>query len=200
MPESIEPGAASHEREPGDDDLVVRARNDRAAFAALYRRYVTAIHRYCYRRLGNREAAEDATSQTFARALASLPNYRQRDNGSFRGWLFTIAHHVATDMLRADRPQAALDEAWWIADESPSPEQAALDGEDRRLVQALLITLPPAERRVVELRLAGLTSAEMAAVLGKTRNAVDVAQLRAVRRLQALLPAPGSEEVIRGRR
>src|SRR5688500_15159175 len=78
----------------GDATLVSQAREDRQAFAALYERHVAAVFGYCYHHLGSREAAEDATSLIFTRALAALPTHR---GSSFRGWLFGIAHHVVAD-------------------------------------------------------------------------------------------------------
>src|SRR5262245_60361601 len=79
--------------ETGDDDalLVMRAQAEPSAFTVLYDRYVEAVYRYCDRRLGDRTAAEDATSVIFTRAFVNLPKYRA---GTFRGWLFTIAHNV----------------------------------------------------------------------------------------------------------
>src|SRR5918994_892011 len=84
-----------------DPDLVARAQLDPRAFALLYGRYLDPVHQYCYRRLGTREGAEDATSQVFERVLKALPAYR---GGIFRAWLFTIAHNVVTDSYRAARP------------------------------------------------------------------------------------------------
>lgn len=89
-----------------EDALVARAQGDRHAFAELYRQYVPAVYRYCLRRLGSVEAAEDATSQIFTQALVALPQYRP---GSFRAWLFTIAHHVVVDAVRRRRPTATTD-------------------------------------------------------------------------------------------
>ena len=92
--------AADDPNETGETDaaLAVRARVDREAFAALYARYVDPVYRYSLSRLGDREAAEDATSQVFVHALAALPRYREQ--GSFRSWLFAIAHNVVTDAGR----------------------------------------------------------------------------------------------------
>src|SRR6266508_1165199 len=93
-----------------EDDavLVVRAKADRQAFAPLYLRYVDPIYRYCYRRLGTTEAAADATSQTFAKALNGLPGCRET---AFRSWLFAIAHNVLVDSFRAQPPDLPLDAA-----------------------------------------------------------------------------------------
>src|SRR4051812_26148265 len=67
---------------PRDDEaLVAAAQVDRAAFAPLYQRYADPVFRFCYRRLGDRALAEDATSRVFERVLAALSRYRQ-DKGS----------------------------------------------------------------------------------------------------------------------
>ena len=182
-----------------DDEgsLVEQARHDRRAFTPLYRRYVGPIYGYCYHRLGSREAAEDATSLVFAKALASLPGHR---GGSFRGWLYGIAHHVVADALRARGPDESLDAAASAVDAAPSPEEVALIEEERWALRTVLAHLLPEQRRVVELRLAGLTSAEIGQVLGRSRGAVDVAQHRAVGRLRTLLGVmAGPQEGHRGR-
>lgn len=84
--------------ELSDEQLAARAQHDPNAFAPLYQRYVRPIYAFCFQRLGTRELAEDATSQTFVKALAALPGYRA---GSFRAWLYTIAHNVVIDVHRA---------------------------------------------------------------------------------------------------
>lgn len=174
--------------EPDDTDaaLATRARTDRAAFGVLYDRYVGRVFAYCYRRLGNRQAAEDATSVVFVKALAAMSNYR--DNGpSFRSWLFAVAHNVLADIGRAYQPDRPLDEASSLAASTPGPEEDALAEERGRELRALLMRLPADQRELVELRLAGLNDAEIARVVGRSHGAVRVAQHRAVRRLRDLM-------------
>jgi RNA polymerase sigma-70 factor (ECF subfamily) len=174
----------------GADDaaLVTGAQRDPAtvpaAFETLYRRYVDQIHRYCYRRLGNREAAEDATSQVFMKALITIRTCRPE---GFRPWLYGIAHHVTTDHRRSQRPVAPINAAGEVPDAAPTPEDAALAAEAEETVVQLLARLPVDQRRVVELRLAKLTSAEVAQVLGRSLPAVKIAQVRAYARLRGLL-------------
>jgi RNA polymerase sigma-70 factor (ECF subfamily) len=169
---------------------VARAQADRQAFALLYRRYLDPVHQYCYRRLGSREAAEDATSLVFTKAFASLPAYRA---GSFRSWLFTIAHHVITDDLRARRVVVDLEAAGDVLDRALSPEEVVVAAEASSAVVQLLAQLPAGQRRVVELRLAGLTGREVAEVLGCSLGAVKIVQVRAYRRLRGLLAEPVRE-------
>src|SRR5687767_14154323 len=94
-------GRSSLEADLDEADLVASAKRDRAAFAALYRRYVEPVYRYCDRCLGNRDAAEDATSLIFTKALAALATCR---DDRFRSWLFTIAHNVIVDMRDEQHP------------------------------------------------------------------------------------------------
>jgi RNA polymerase sigma-70 factor (ECF subfamily) len=178
-------------------DLVERARWDRRAFAPLYRHYVAPVYGYCYHRLGTKEAAEDATSLVFAKALTSLPSHH---GGSFRAWLFGITHHVVADALRTRGPDEPLDAATVVGDASPSLEELVLVDEDRRLLRHLLAQLPPGQRHIVELRLAGLTSAEIGLALRRSRGAVDVAYHRALVRLRTLVgDAANAQEEHRGR-
>ncbi|MEA2585887.1 MAG: hypothetical protein QOF33_3972, partial [Thermomicrobiales bacterium] len=171
-------------------ELVALAQRDRRAFASLYTRYFDAVYRYCYRRLGIPELAADATSQTFAKALAALATCRGE---TFRSWLFAIAHNVLTDRFRTDRFDLSLESAAEVADAAPSPEDLAVVAEERSTLVRLLVQLQPEQRQILELRLAGLTSKEIAAALGRTPNAVDQAQFRAVNRLRALLAASGQD-------
>jgi RNA polymerase sigma-70 factor, ECF subfamily len=182
----------------GDARLVALAKSDPRAFAPLYARYFDPVYRYCYRRLGHPEAAADATSHVFAKALAALPGYRE-DAPSFRSWLFAIAHNVITDDLRARRPVAPIEAAAHIAATGPSPDEVVLTGEAGRTVHTLLARLPPEQRQILELRLAGLTGPEIAAALGRSLGAVKIAQVRAFARLRATLDS-ASAEVTEGRR
>jgi RNA polymerase sigma-70 factor (ECF subfamily) len=165
---------------------VRRAKRDPRAFAPLYARYFDPIYRYCYKRLGNSDAAGDATAQIFAKALAALPRYRD-DAPSFRSWLFAIAHNVIADDLRARRPVFPLDAAADVAASDLSPEEVVLANEAGSAMQALLGYLPPEQRRVLELRLAGLTGPEIAAVLGRSLGSVKITQVRAFSRLRGIV-------------
>lgn len=178
--------------EPDDAVLAARAAVDPMAFAPLYSRYVRPIYRYCYRRLGTHEAAEDATSQTFVKALGAIGRFEDQREGSFRSWIFTIADRVVTDVYRKRRPEFDLTAAASVANDDLGPEELAVAGETRLRVQALLHSLPDEQRRVVALRLAGLSGPEIARVLGRHPAAVKSTQLRAYARLRSLL---GREEM-----
>lgn len=181
-------------RDPGIGELTLdhvlahRALTDPDAFAELYQRYLTPIYAYCYRRLGTQEAAEDATSQIFTRALEALPSFRSTH---FRAWLFTIAHHTVIDTYR--RHPRTVDIAM-VEPQLPTIrfDEATLAGIEMESLYGALDQLTNDQRQVVELRLAGLTGPEIREVLGRSRSWVDTTQFRAIQQLRKVLI---SEEV-----
>ena len=82
------------------------------------------VMRVCRALLGPADA-EDAWSETFLSALRAYP--RLRPDSNVRGWLVTIAHRKAIDILRgaARRPLPVGE-----APEVPSHDRSNLDGND----------------------------------------------------------------------
>lgn len=187
-PRNIDSGPADAD----DARLVLAAQADRRAFAPLYERYVTPIYRYCYHRLGNQEAAEDATSLIFTKALGALPRY-QPEGGSFRSWLFVIAHNTIADDFRRLRPVASLPDAGFPVGH-PGPEARVIAALEQAELHRLLAELPDDQRRVMELRLSGLSSPEVGQILGRGPTAIRSLQFRAVARLRSRLAQDSREK------
>ena len=78
--------------------LAAHLQGDRAAFAALMARHERRIYGLCFRVLGNREDAEDATQETFIGALRRAASFR--GEAAFSTWLYRIAVNAATDQAR----------------------------------------------------------------------------------------------------
>jgi len=185
----IESPSQTAEPPPDDEpEWIAAAQHHRSEFTPLYRRYAAPIYRYCYRRLGNRESAEDATSQTFVKALAGIHRFEGPPSG-FRSWLYTIADRVVTDIYRRSRSQTEIDEALELQSSEPGPESTAIAAETGRNIQAMIERLTPDQQRVVALRLAGLTGPEIAAVIDREHQAVKSLQFRAYSRLRRMLSA-----------
>lgn len=183
-----------------DTDLahVLAAQQDLRAFAPLYERYHPIVYHYCLRRLSNPEAAADAASLVFIRAVAALNRFRpdpKREGSTFRSWLFTIAHNVVVDQHRRARPAVSLDQQ--IGSETigstlvstyVTPEEHALLQDDAGRVHRWLEHLPDRQRTIVELRLAGLSGEEIAQSLGMSLSAIKSAQFRAYTTLRSIIP------------
>lgn len=175
---------------PPDDELVRAAQLALPAFELLYQRYVNDVFRFCQRRLHSDADAADATSAIFTRALMNIKTCQP---ASFRSWLYAIGRNVVTDHYRALHPTEALGESFDLPDLAAGPEELAIQDDEQRSLQRVLRSLSDEQRSVIELRLAGLTGNEIADVLGKTRNAIDQAQFRAVTRLRELLAPPAMQ-------
>jgi RNA polymerase sigma-70 factor (ECF subfamily) len=164
-----------------DDAVLAReASHNTDAFSALYRRYVTPLYRYLYRRLGNVKDAEDLTAQVFADALEGLSTYRER--GRFSSWLFTIAHRRLIDQYR-QQDTTSLDE---ISDDSPGLQAAFEQNETRAHLAQLIGKLDQDRQELLHLRFAaGLDFAEIAAVLKRSEGAVKMSLYRTLDWLKA---------------
>ena len=169
--------------EPNDAELVIAARANPRAFIPLYERYLGPVYRYCYVRLDSHEAAEDATSDVFLKALAGLPSLRGQ---TFAAWLFRIAHNVVVDIYRRRQPVQPLETAEGQSDPTQTPEADVEARVGREALYAALAQLPDEQRAAVELKLAGWSGEQIAAALGKSQAAVKMHRYRALDRLRTL--------------
>jgi len=171
-------------------------KGDPAALARFVDQVQGPLLGYLCRMVGDRGRAEDALQETLLRALRALPKWRPE--GSFEGWLFTIARNCAMDLLR-ERPVVSLDgedrPGDSIAGEDDPPDErvdrAILTG---RLHEALA-GLPPEQREVVSLRVyGGLSFKEIAKSTGCPINTALGRMRYALLNLKKALAGAGVEE------
>ncbi|MCI0632547.1 MAG: RNA polymerase sigma factor, partial [Actinobacteria bacterium] len=144
------------------------------------------------------------TQEAFVKAWRALGRFRP--GASFRPWLLRIVANQARNTRRGAgrRAHLALRASGHrpSGDAVPSPEEAVLADERRRIVLTALETLPEADRDVLSCRyLAGLSERETATALGCRPGTVKSRTSRALDRLRAALGTAGfteSEEVLRG--
>jgi RNA polymerase sigma-70 factor (ECF subfamily) len=107
--------------------------------------------------------------------------------------LFQIAHNtLATWRRKQTTAPITVENVPERMDPSPSPATVALDGEEKRLVWALVSKLPLRQREVLALRyLEDLEVGEISAITGKTRGAVRILLHRARNGLRSALEEGG---------
>ncbi|MEU3957353.1 RNA polymerase sigma factor [Streptomyces achromogenes] len=83
--------------------MIVRSRDEPAAFAALFDRHADAVHRYAARRLGG-EAADDLMAETFTTAFQQRHRYdpARSAGADARPWLYGIATNLVSRHRRAE--------------------------------------------------------------------------------------------------
>ncbi|MFE0591433.1 ECF subfamily RNA polymerase sigma factor, BldN family [Micromonospora echinospora] len=175
--------------------LVERAKAGEAeAFGLLYDRYVDTVFRFVYFRVGNRQLAEDLTSDTFLRALKRIGSFtwQGRDLGA---WLVTIARNLVADHFKSGRYRLEVTTGDVMdadrEDRGPegSPEAAVVEHITNVALLTAVKQLNPEQQECIVLRfLQGFSVAETAKAMGKNEGAIKALQYRAVRALARLLP------------
>ena len=153
-------------------------------FQTLYQENLGLIYRYVYSKVGNREEAEDLTSQIFIKAVRGVD--QERGMQSIQKWLFQVARTTIADYWRAyyrisTNSLEELLEAGW---EGPADEEpAAATNQPAERVKRILQALPQHYREVLTCRfLLNLSIKETALNMGLTEANVKVLQFRALKR------------------
>jgi RNA polymerase sigma-70 factor (ECF subfamily) len=144
---------------------------DLASFEQVVVLYERLVLRLAQRLLPDRELAQDAAQEVFLRLHSKLGKFREeKDLGP---WLYRITVNICHDLRRRAKPNLALELAPLLQDRGPDPEQSALFAQQRELIAAALEELTPRERDAIVLRdLEGLSTAEVARILGSTQATV----------------------------
>jgi RNA polymerase sigma factor (sigma-70 family) len=168
------PAQAGHDTATDADLARGLIDGDGACFDALYRRYARPVHDYALGIVKSRALAEDVTQATFLRAFEQRSSLR--DPKAVRGWLYRIAHSVALNQVTRGVRTTEIGEDAPVESNAPGPEQLAEQDEMVRLVWDAAASLEPRQFTVLDLSLRkGLTSAEIAVVLGVDRAAASLA-------------------------
>ncbi|MDB4959919.1 MAG: family polymerase sigma factor [Myxococcales bacterium] len=133
----------------------------------LYRAYGPVIYSRCRRLLGDHEAAEDATQETFMRVYRHID---KADSGEARNWIYRIATNYCLNEIRNRKRRPAP------ADHEPDEmlgEDLAVVLADRDLVARIIDRSPQKLRAVAWLHhVDGLDQSEVARVLDVSRRSV----------------------------
>jgi RNA polymerase sigma factor (sigma-70 family) len=183
-------GSGVYARRDGGPSLAPSQDDD---LERIFTLFLDPVHRFIYTRVGNREDAEDLTSQIFLKASTQLDS--SRTEASVASWLFTVARTVLADhwrrYYRAPVPLELNDNL--AAHPTETETGSASTAGSERVVQAVLQALPPRYQRVLELRfLEGYSIDEAAEEMNVTPGNLKVLQHRALARAAAL-DFPSSE-------
>jgi RNA polymerase sigma-70 factor (ECF subfamily) len=160
--------------------LVEAAQQDPACFVDLYERHFEMVYAFITRRVRDRSAAEDLTSEVFHKALANLKRYESRGT-PFSAWLVRIAANAVTDHSKRQAREVLG------SDQEPAPiaQPDLASVEDQARLFRLVQMLPADQRRVVVDRFVEQRSIrEIAQQLGRSEGAIKQLQFRALQSLR----------------
>jgi RNA polymerase sigma-70 factor, ECF subfamily len=163
-----------------------------AAFAVLWRDANPVLLRYL--RVTAPDGAEDIAAETWVQVVRGLPGF-QGDESAWRSWLFSIARRRAIDEGRRRSRHPVTAYAELPAAHEPRTEDAgaqALENLGTEAAIRAVSALPPLQAEVILLRvLAGLDTAAVARLVGRSPGAVRIAAHRGLRRLAQTLAETG---------
>lgn len=157
---------------------------DKQVFQSFYQENLGPIYRYVYSKVGNREEAEDLTSQIFMKAIHSIEYTRSPQ--STRNFLFQVARTTIADYWRVhyrlsmSSLEVLLETGWeGPAENEDEPSEFSSMAD---YVQCILQALPERDREVLTCRfLLGLSIRETAVRMGLTEGNTKVLQFRALK-------------------
>ncbi|MCZ6469679.1 MAG: sigma-70 family RNA polymerase sigma factor [Thermodesulfobacteriota bacterium] len=178
-----------------DETLVKVFVNEQSedAFTELVNRYSDKVYRLAYRITGNPDDAEEVLQEVFIILVEKLNTFRQESR--FSTWLYRVAANASYMFLRGGKKdkesQVSFDDykpyndhgaLEGVADKdwSDIPEYKLLSIEGTQLIEKAINKLPEDYKIVFHMKdVEGLTSREIAKVLGLSLPAVKSRVLRA---------------------
>jgi RNA polymerase sigma-70 factor (ECF subfamily) len=178
-----------------EDTLVRMRRGDPDALGTMISRYQHRLYRYLLRLARDPAIADDLFQQTWLRVMERIGRYDARRN--FDAWLFSVAHNLAVDFLRAKRGEI-LDRSDEddpppsdrLAGSDPDALERLLDFERGAMLTACIQELPAIHREVLTLRFEeDMKLEDIAAVAGIPLSTVKSRLRRALEGMREAMEA-----------
>lgn len=182
-----------------DQQLVEKAlTGNKKAWLELISRYEQSIFNYAMRMTSQSHDAKDLMQEIFISVFNSLHSFR--GEGSFKAWLFRIAHFRSMDFYRRKKPNVSLDDSPELIDSridecmgdsgvgSVNIESQLIGQQSQKALLNTMQQLPFNQKVVIELKFFGqFTFDEIAQQLGVSTNTVKSRLYAALGKLKTIL-------------
>ncbi len=148
----------------------------------LIEQYATPLLRVCCLRLGDRQLAEDAVSETFFKVYKGLPQFR--GDASYKTFILRVAENVCRDMLRRRKARHAEYE---VEFDEAAEQCAEAEVYDNSLFEAVRALPDKLKTAILLYYYEDMNEHEIARVLRITPSAVSRRLTEAKRRLREML-------------
>jgi RNA polymerase sigma-70 factor (ECF subfamily) len=161
-----------------DAQLLERfTRGEEAAFEELFLRHYNQVYRVAYGLVGRSDEAEDLTQETFV-ALYHQPPQIALD-ASVGAWLCRVALNRGYNLLRSERRTRERLERLAEPPDMIDPQAELVRAEEQARVREVIAQLPERQAKLLLLRHAGLSYAEIATALSIAPGSVGTLLARA---------------------
>jgi len=170
-----------------DEETILKAKDDSAAFRPLYEKYYRSIFLFVLHRTGDKEVSADITSQVFLKALLGLEKYQIRGL-PFSSWLYRIAINECNSFFRKNNTARMV----MLEDQHATRVYQEMFGDSleeelKHKLPFILEKLKPGELHLIELRfLEGRAFKEIAEILNITETYAKVRTYRVLDKLKKL--------------
>lgn len=170
-----------------DQELIkeIAPKDKKSALSLIYQRYFTTVYRFAYSRCGNKQVAEDITSETFIIFWQVMENFQP--GSKLSSFLIGIAlnklrQHYQNWNTQTRNIDENYAEAVDLTDYSEQEEQTS-----RAEVTAILQKLPERYAQILTLRyIENLSTAEIAAAMKLSIANIRQLQSRALKKASQL--------------
>ncbi|MCX7774398.1 MAG: sigma-70 family RNA polymerase sigma factor [Clostridia bacterium] len=111
------------------------------AFEELVERYQRLVYSIALSYMKDPQLAEDAAQEAFIKAYTHIRSYNPEFK--FSTWITRITYNTCIDSLRKKREMNPIEEAFEVADNAQTPEEALVSKDRRQKLGELINALEP---------------------------------------------------------
>lgn len=153
---------------------------DKNGLKEIYEAYISYVYMIVLGIVGNKENAEDVTSEFFIKIWTVADTYQA--NGAHKAWLATIARNMALDFVRKNKREIPTEEFAEDVSTDETPEEEVVGD---MTVQEALTALNEAERQIVDMKVLGeMSFREISESLGIPMGTVTWRYQNAIKKLR----------------
>ena len=172
--------------------LRFRDNGDESGLVEIIRDYKDGLIFYLNSFVGNIHIAEELAEDTFV--LLGTKKPKDKRNGSFKTWIYTIGRNIAIDYLRRNskRTEISIDDCQELTSEEESLESSYIREERKIIVHRALRKLKSEYRQILWLiYFEGFSNKEAVTVMNKSVHNIETLVYRARKSLKSQLEMEG---------
>lgn len=157
---------------------------DRQAFTQLFDQFYEPINRYFFFHLTQASDADDLSGTVFLQAWRNIKKF-DPSKGTFKAWLYRIAHNLLVDHYRSQKEKVSLDDINDLPSTTDSSEQTLIEQQQVMQLKQALLRLDERSRDVLICRyVSEMSHRETARMLKLSEGNVRVIQMRALEKMK----------------